>query len=293
MMRIFPAWMAELGCPEVVLQGVDLPINAPPEAYRRVVARIKADPEALGALITTHKIDLFAAARDLFDDLGHYARICAEVSCISRRDGRLEGEALDPVSAGQALSTMLGDAYFAREPGAGDVVCFGAGGAATAIALHLASRPSADDRPRRFVVVDRAPDRLAKLRDMIKSLQTDIHFVYVENEDPRRNDRLMQDVGAGALVINATGMGKDRPGSPITGVGQFPPRALAWELNYRGEREFLRQARAQQQALGLRVEDGWDYFMHGWIDAIGRVLHRHISREEFERLAAIAREITG
>ena len=48
-----------------------------------------------------------------------------------------------------------------------------------------------------------------------------------------------------SLVVNATGMGKDRPGSPLRAGAAFPERSAVWELNYRGELEFLRQARAQ------------------------------------------------
>jgi len=40
-----------------------------PEAYCKAVAQIKYDPLSLGALVTTHKIDLLTAARDMFDYL--------------------------------------------------------------------------------------------------------------------------------------------------------------------------------------------------------------------------------
>ena len=58
-------------------------------------------------------------------------------------------------------------------------------------------------------------------------------------------------------MINATGMGKDLPGSPITEAGRFPMNGVAWELNYRGELQFLDQALAQREARNLTVEDGW------------------------------------
>jgi shikimate dehydrogenase len=40
-------------------------------------------------------------------------------------------------------------------------------------------------------------------------------------------------------------MGKDSPGSPVTGQGLFPDHGVAWEFNYRGELVFLHQALAQ------------------------------------------------
>jgi shikimate dehydrogenase len=91
-----------------------------------------------------------------------------------------------------------------------------------------------------------------------------------------------------SLVVNATGMGKDRPGSPIRPDARFPPRSAVWDLNYRGELELLRQARAQQDELGLLVEDGWRYFIVGWAAVIEEVFERPIGPDEIERLAEIA-----
>ena len=75
--KVFPLWMEVLGRPEVVLRGIDHPIHDDAEAYRRSVAQIKHDPLSLGALVTTHKIDLFNAARDMFDYFDPYAEITA------------------------------------------------------------------------------------------------------------------------------------------------------------------------------------------------------------------------
>ena len=113
-MKVFPLWMQELGFPDVVIEGVDLAIHADPEDYRRAVAQIKYDPLSLGALVTTHKIDLLSAARDMFDYLDPYAQLCSELSSISKRDGRLEGHAKDPISAGLSLDALTSRHYFAR-----------------------------------------------------------------------------------------------------------------------------------------------------------------------------------
>jgi shikimate 5-dehydrogenase len=288
-MRVFPRWMAALGRDEVVIEGRDLALHDDPARYRQVVAQIADDPRVVGALVTTHKIDLLEAARDMFDHLGPYARLCGEVSCISKRAGRLEGYAKDPITAGLSLDAVLGEGYFART--GGQVLCFGAGGAATAIALHLIDRPARADRPRRFVVVNRSPGRLDKLRRMVDRLDTGIAFEYICNQDPARNDRLMAGMPPGSVVINATGMGKDRPGSPVTGAGRFPRQGVAWELNYRGALDFLHQAEAQAAARGVTVEDGWLYFVHGWTHVIAEVLHLEIDRQTFARLAEIAARV--
>ena len=80
----------------------------------------------------------------------------------------------------------------------------------------------------------------------------------------------------GSLIINATGLGKDAPGSPLTGAARFPEQAIAWDLNYRGDLIFLDQARAQRQQRGLQIEDGWTYFLHGWTQVIAEVFHIEI-----------------
>src|SRR5512140_616880 len=87
--KVFPLWAEALGRPEVVLEGVDLKLHDRPEAYREAVAQIKYDPLSLGGLVTTHKLDVIAAARDLFDYLDPYAELCEEVSCISKQASRL------------------------------------------------------------------------------------------------------------------------------------------------------------------------------------------------------------
>ena len=91
-------------------------------------------------------------------------------------------------------------------------------------------------------------------------------------------------------IVNATGLGKDAPGSPLTGAALFPERAIAWDLNYRGDLVFLNQARAQASRRALKVEDGWTYFLHGWLQVIAEVFHIDISVRgpEFEALSKIA-----
>jgi shikimate 5-dehydrogenase len=126
------------------------------------------------------------------------------------------------------------------------------------------------------------------MQQMVESLETDIAFEYIQNADPARNDIIMASMSEGSMVINATGMGKDTPGSPVTDDGLFPVNGVAWEFNYRGELDFMHQALAQRQARSLVVEDGWLYFLHGWTQVIAQVLHFDITDELFERLEAVA-----
>jgi shikimate 5-dehydrogenase len=285
-MRLFPRWAEYLGLTDVRIEGTDLPIHADDEVYRARVTRLKQDPSELGALVTTHKIDLYRACRELFDEIDPLAELCGETSCLSKRDGRLRAHAKDPISAGQSLDEMVPEGYWGET--AAEVLCLGAGGSAIAIALHLLTRRRPQDRPRRIVVANRSRPRLDALRAILDRLDHDVRVEYVTNEDPSVNDELMASLADGSLVINATGRGKDTPGSPITDDGVFPRNGVVWELNYRGELDFLHQARAQEGARGLRVHDGWTYFIYGWSSVIEEVFDLELSRPDLDQLTRIA-----
>jgi len=280
--KVFPLWMKELGREDVVLEGIDHPIHDEPKAYRKTVEQIKYDPLSLGGLVTTHKMDLYAAAKDMFDYLDPYAKLCAELSSISKRNGSLEGHAKDPISAGLSLDAIIGEDYF--EMTGGELLIFGAGGSSLATVLHLINKEKKADRPARITVVNRSQPRLDHMAEMVATLDTDIEMKYVLNKDPEVNDELMEKLPSASIVVNATGMGKDTPGSPITDEGVFPQNGIAWEFNYRGELDFMHQALSQKDERGLHVEDGWVYFLHGWTQVVFQVLHIELTEELFDRL---------
>jgi shikimate dehydrogenase len=278
---LFPAWARELGLGDVQLLGRDLPIHAAPGRYREVVTRIKTGEHEVGALITTHKIDLFEACRDLFDGVDEYAELCGEASCVAKRDGRLWAFATDPISSGRALAEFY-------DPGnEAQVLCLGAGGSATAITVHMMERAAVSG----ITVVDRDPRRLKALEAIHAHLGSKTLVGYVENSDPRTNDRLIAELRPGSLVINATGMGKDVPGSPITETALFPEGGYVWELNYRGELDFLRLAERQRAGRNLRLEDGWRYFIHGWAVVMERVFDVEIDRQGIAGISAISESL--
>ena len=113
---------------------------------------------------------------------------------------------------------------------------------------------------------------------------------YVLAADKRDNDAALASLRPRSLIVNGTGLGKDAPGSPLTDAAQFPERGVAWDLNYRGDLVFLDQARAQAPRLALQAEDGWTYFLHGWLQVIAEVFHIPIPVHgaEFEALSEIA-----
>jgi len=290
-MKVFPEWMKVLGRQDVVIEGVDCKIHDDPENYRKAVAQIKYDPLSLGALVTTHKIDLLAAARDMFEYLDPYAQITNEVSCISKLEGRLEGHAKDPITVGKSMDAILPKGYFGQTKG--EVLCFGAGGSGVATLLHLIYKKDKADRPKRFVFVNRSQGRLDHAKEMASRLKTDIEIEYIKNADPKVNDKIMESFPAYSMVINATGMGKDTPGSPISWEGKFPLNSIAWEFNYRGELDFLHQAEAQVASRNVRVEDGWLYFVHGWTSVVSQVLHFNLTPELFDKLNVVASRVRG
>lgn len=125
-MRVFPAWAAHLGLGDVEMRGIDFEPHADPARYRAAVRFLKDDPLSLGALVTTHKLDLYAACRDLFDVVDPHAALMAETSCLSKRDGQLVCHAKDPISSGLAIDGFLAPGHFART--GAEVFSMGAGG---------------------------------------------------------------------------------------------------------------------------------------------------------------------
>lgn len=285
-MRIFPKWAKALGLGEAVIRGIDLAIHADPAVYREVVRFIREDPLSLGALVTTHKIDLFHACRDLFDYLDPYAVAFGELSSISKREGRLVGHAKDPISSGLSLEAFVPDRWW--ETHGGEALLLGAGGSAIAIGAYLMRVEHGQNRPSRIVVANRSQPRLDEIRRIFTSLETGIPVTYHLTPDPIGNDALTADLPSHSLVVNATGLGKDRPGSPLTDACLFPENGLVWELNYRGDLKFLHQAQARQASRNLLVEDGWRYFVHGWTQVIAEVFHRPINSTDFAACEAIA-----
>lgn len=287
-MKVFPAWAAHLGLADAAIAGMDFPLGAPAADYRAAVDFIRDDPLSMGALVTTHKIDLFQACRDLFDEVDPLARLTGEASCISKRDGRLVAHAKDPISSGLAIDGFLPARHFATS--GGDLFCMGAGGSSIAITWHLMRRDRGDDVPARIVVSDRDPQRLDHIRAIHREVPSRVPVDYVLADRPTANDDVLASLRPGSLVVNATGLGKDAPGSPLTPQARFPEKAVVFELNYRGDLVFFEQAKAQAAERSLTVVDGWTYFIHGWTQVIAEVFHIDIptSGPGFDAISDIA-----
>jgi shikimate 5-dehydrogenase len=290
-MRVFPAWAKHLGLGDVVIKGIDLKWPDEVESYREVVKFLKGDPDSLGALVTTHKIDLLKACRDLFEELDPDAQLTGEISCISKREGKLRGHAKDPITSGLALEAFLPESYW-QKSGA-EVLVLGAGGSSIAVTVYILNAKHGENRPSRLIVTDRNPSRLKEIEEIHRQLAQPVPVEYHLAPQASDNDVILNQLKPGSLVINATGLGKDGPGSPITSHATFPDQGYAWEFNYRGELVFLEQARAQEKARRLQVADGWLYFIHGWTRVIAEVFDVGIPTKgpEFDAIAKIASEV--
>jgi shikimate dehydrogenase len=291
---VFDRWAAELGQPWT-LRGIDLPADAPPGAFRQLVSAMRGNPAVQGAVITAHKLRVYRACaqdlerRDWLTDVTH------EINALATGQA-LGGYARDALSLARVLPTLIrsAGAVTARDL---HVLCLGAGGAATALllALHLDTDPGADgaasahpraDPPASVTFTDVDPSALADLRsvaDRAGIAASRLSFIRVR--EPADSDALVARLLSPALVINATGLGKDAAaGSPVTGAARFGPAALAWDLNYRGDLVFLRQA----AAAGARTMDGWEYFVAGWAGGLTAIANTPFTSDVLTRFARAA-----
>ena len=292
-MKVFPVWAEYLDLGVVEIKGIDFLVHDKPENYREAVNFLKNDPLSLGALVTTHKLDLFQASKEMFDIIDPHATLMAETSCISKRDGKLICHAKDPISSGLSLDGFLPEDHFANTDA--ELFSMGAGGSTIALTWHLMQENRGNNRPKKIVVSDRSQPRLAHIRDMHESLGSYIPIEYRLVERAQDNDDILASMAAGSVVVNATGLGKDCPGSPLSDAANFPKNSVIWELNYRGDLLFLDQAKAAKELQCLQIEDGWTYFIHGWTQVIAEVFSIEIpvAGDRFEDISRIAAKATG
>lgn len=288
-MQVFPKWAEALKLSTTVIKGIDLPLHADPSEYRRVVEFLKNDPLSLGGLVTTHKLDLFSACKDMFDYIDPYAETLGEVSSISKRAGKLCAHAKDPISSGLALEAFVPENFWSDY--SGEVLLLGAGGSSLAMTMYLCQQRFAANLPSRITIANRSQPRLDSAKLVLAGVSSGTKIRYLLGPSPEDNDALIAALPPHSLVVNATGLGKDAPGSPTTEAVSYPEDSLVWEINYRGDLIFMYQAQAQQREKRLHVEDGWTYFIHGWTQVIQEVFDVEIAPAMLEELSRIAKEI--
>lgn len=289
-MKVFPEWAKALKL-DAVMKGIDLPIHADDQTYIDCAEFLKNDPKSMGALVTTHKLDMYKATKDMFEFRDTYAEMFGELSSISKRGAEYRAHAKDPISSGLALENFVPKNHWKNNPEA-QVCILGAGGSAISMCSYFLRDEFAGNYPSKIVVANRSLPRLDELKHINETLLNTKGQTVCEyhlTPEPGQNDKVVEALPAGSLIINATGLGKDRPGSPLTDAVKFPQNALVWEINYRGDLRFMHQAEEQQAEKNLTIEDGWIYFIHGWTQVIAEVfdipdMQSHIP--ELDKIAA-------
>ena len=225
------------------------------------------------------------ASRSLFDELDDHATLLGEVSCMSKRSGRLIGHAKDAFAGILAMRAFLPHDHW-RKTNAG-ILFLGAGGATVALTTYLLTAPI-HEQPSNLVITDVDEGRIRGIRTVHDRIPHDASPRYVLVQTPSDNDVQVHAMGPRSVVVNGTGMGKDRPGSPISPSAIFPEDGYAWDYNYRGNLTFLEQA--GRGGRGVTPVDGWDYFLYGWISIIAEVFDLSIPLEGpvFQDLSDIA-----
>lgn len=224
----------------------------------------------------------------MFEELGPYAKLLGEISCISKRRGKLRGHAKDPITSGLSLEAFCPKDYWEKT---GVEMCLlGAGGSSLALTTYFMKSKSKVEWPSKIYVTNRSIPRLEEMKKIHKKIGSELKVEYFHCPNPEDNDKVVNQLKPGSMVVNATGLGKDASGSPITDAAQFPENGFVWEFNYRDDLVFLDQANAQKEIKNLIIEDGCIYFIHGWTRVIAEVFNVFIPTEgpKFEKLSEIA-----
>lgn len=262
--RVFDEWTRILGV-DLCLVGVDIPLGSPGRVFRDAIALMRDSRQIRGAVITTHKVSIYDSAADMFDRLEPRARTLEEVGGVFKRQGELTGDAIDAASIGGAFEALPagGQAWAPRQ-----VCILGCGGAALALAYYLLRRAAG---PQRIIMTDVHELRAGRARRILSSTAGAARLEVQVVPGAAATDAIIGGLPESSLIVNATGLGKDAPGSPVSEAAEFPQNSCIWDLNYRGGLDFLRLARARAPALNLSVADGWVCFVHGWARALEKV----------------------
>lgn len=279
--KIFPKWMSALNY-NVQLHGIDIPLNAPAGVYHEYAERIKNSDDILGALVTTHKIPMYSYAAKVFDNLTDSAQEFKEIGAIYKRNGQMNGEATDIISVDSAFKSI----FKKVDVSAIDLCILGCGGAGVALG-YIALRHHSKDLAR-IVMTDIDRGRLEQAKSILRLYDIDHKMQFVHVGSVKENDKVIDSLRDKSFVVNATGVGKDKPGAPVSSDVCFPFGGCIWEYNYRGKLEFIEIAKRQVEKRQLYIYNGFEYFIYGWTTVISRVLNIDISKKTFEKFVNIA-----
>ena len=80
-------------------------------------------------------------------------------------------------------------------------------------------------RPSKIYVTNRSAKRIEEMKAVHARIGFQMPIVYYGESSTNNNDEVVSRLKPGSMVINATGLGKDAPGSPLSNVAEFPQDA--------------------------------------------------------------------
>jgi len=225
--------------------------DVPPEQLAQAVAGIRT----LGLLGVNVTIPYKEAVMAYLDEVAPTARQVGAVNTIVNRGGRLIGYNTD----GWGFLISL-EERGVRVAGR-HVVLLGAGGAARAVALHLAMAGAA-----KITIINRTRARAEfLLADLARAHQPVVAAVADVGSQEAR-----EALSEAGLVVNCTpvGMAPDVDHTPLDDVSLLPPGAVVYDTIYRPlETRLLREARERGlltiNGLSMLVHQGacsWEYW---------------------------------
>ncbi|CAN5481034.1 MAG: hypothetical protein ACR2MC_11915 [Actinomycetota bacterium] len=161
-----------------------------------------------------------------------------------------------------------------------DALVLGAGGAGLAVALALP-----DLSEGQVTVADTRPERIAHAAQVFARVSAAGSITSAEIQPGGNADELVGSLAPSSMIVNATGLGKDVPGSPVSDAVMWPEGSLLWELNYRGDLTMVKQAGGRAAERSLEIHDGWRLFMRGWAVALSLIFNLEVSADDLERVS--------
>lgn len=267
-LRAFPKWMTRFAS-NCTIKPVDMRKSSSPEDYLTFVRSVRDDPQCVGAQITSHKMDIFGAAWRHIDHRSQDVENLEEIGGLVSGAGELSAISPDAMALGTELSLVVG-----RQSRA--LIVLGGGGAGRSIALSAAKIPQVPS----ITITELNEDRLSGLDEWKRRLSLEDRCSEVTIRPGADNEDVVSSASTGTVVVNATGLGKDAPGSPISEGTRLPEDGVVWDLNYRGELKFLEHARRQAEQ-GLVLRDGFSFFLRNWTCFLEAALDRKLSDSEW------------
>lgn len=288
--KLFHDWSRCLKS-QLLLVSRDLPLGSERAEYRHFVDEMRSkNPPINGALITSHKAALYDAAYDLFDQVDTTAQRLEEVGMIYWKNNMMIAGANDALSTRRVTQRMLLKAQNWMN-GCRRAIILGGGGAGVALANTLVT----DDRLGcvEVIVTEIDQARIEKLSTMFEAWNSPIPLRVLPSSSGI--DELISASGPGSLIANATGLGKDREGNPVSANVKFPKQSFIWEFNYRfcvqAEPTFMEIALSQSREYELTIEDGTDYFIWGWLCVMANILSLQPT-EYYNCFSRVAKRVT-